>query len=292
MVVTRVQRVLAVIFGVNLLLVALKAWGGLRSGSLAVWGSVVDSVLDLLTTVVAWVVAGVAARAPDSEHPYGHAKFETLGALLIVGFLSVSVVELGRAALLRLARGGPPVPRPEMAALTLVVALGLGAGTAIFEVRQGRRLGSALLLADAAHLWADVAVSTTALLGVLLATRWPGADALAALAVAALIARVGWSIVREAVPVLVDAQAIDPQALARVAREVPEVRAVLEARSRGHPGQRYAELTIAVPGEWSVAEAHAIADAVEARLRERLRLQGVVVHVEPERPPVAAPPHR
>lgn len=278
-----VRRTLTLVLVANGLLLAIKAWGAWRSGSLAVWASFVDSGLDLLTTVVAWAVAGVAARAPDPEHPYGHAKFETLGALLVVGFLSVSVVELVRSALLRLLQGATAPERPGAAMVALGLALLLGATTALFEARQARRLGSALLQADAAHLWADVAVSGTALLGVTLAAHWPGADAVAALAVAALIARVGASIVRQAVPVLVDAQAIDPVALAAAAQEVSGVQAVLDVRSRGHPGQRFAELTIAVPGSWTVEQAHAVADAVEARLRQRFRLQSVIVHVEPVR---------
>src|SRR5439155_1532508 len=78
----------------NLAVVGVKLAVGIRSGSLAVLGGAVDSCVDALNNVLALIVVRVAAKEPDEDHPYGHGKFETLGALSIVGFLSITCFEL------------------------------------------------------------------------------------------------------------------------------------------------------------------------------------------------------
>ncbi|MBD0321614.1 MAG: cation transporter, partial [Gemmatimonadetes bacterium] len=102
-----VRRVLNSMLAVSLVLVTVKAYAGVRAGSLAVLGGAIDSGLDVLTTLVAIILARVAGAAPDEEHPYGHAKFETLGALVMVAFLSITVTELVRGAVSRIGGNEP-----------------------------------------------------------------------------------------------------------------------------------------------------------------------------------------
>ena len=85
-----VRRALIVVLVLNALSAALKASVGARTGALTVLGAALESVLDMLSNGVAILAVSVAARAPDDDHPYGHEKFETLGTLAIVGFLSIS----------------------------------------------------------------------------------------------------------------------------------------------------------------------------------------------------------
>src|SRR5258707_14831061 len=101
-----VRRVLIGLLGANLAVVAAKAFIGVVSGSLAVWGDALHSSVDSLYNVLGLIVIRVAARAPDEDHPYGHGKFETLGALAIVVFLSITCLELVRNAVQKLLSGG------------------------------------------------------------------------------------------------------------------------------------------------------------------------------------------
>ena len=82
-----VRRTLLVILVLNLVVFGVKLGVGLRSGSLSVLGAALETFLDAFNNVVGIVLVRVAAQEPDEEHPYGHEKFETLGALAIVGFL-------------------------------------------------------------------------------------------------------------------------------------------------------------------------------------------------------------
>ena len=283
-----VQRVLALMLAVSLLLVAAKTAAGVLSGSLAVLGGAFDSALDVLTTLVALAMARVAGQEPDEKHPYGHEKFEALGALAMVAFLSVTVYELVRTAIGRIRADVDPAVDTGLGVWVMGASLLVGVAASEYERRRGQALGSELLLADAAHLRADVFVTLAILAGLLL-TRlgWRSGDGWTALLVAVLIIRTGLRILRETVPVLVDERAVEAKEIRRMAEAMEGVQAAYDVRSRGRPGARYAELTIAVRGGLDVERAHEIADLVEDEVRRRLNARRVVVHVEPR---AAEPP--
>jgi divalent metal cation (Fe/Co/Zn/Cd) transporter len=107
-------------------------------------------------------------------------------------------------------------------------------------------------------------------------------DPVVAIAVALLIVRVAYQILSRVVPVLVDERAIPAPTIRQSAQAVAGVKSAYGIRSRGgNAGVRYAEVTIAVDPAANVAAAHAIADAVEERLKKDLELEEVTVHVEP-----------
>ncbi len=151
-----------------------------------------------------------------------------------------------------------------------------------YEARRGRELNSDILLADAAHTRADVFITIGVLSGVVLSRAGFGyADPVVALLVAAAIVWIAYGIVARTVPILVDEHVVPAGMIRQEAERIHGVRSAYHIRSRGAPGQRFAEVTIAVDGAASVESAHRIADAVESRLREALELHEVIVHVEP-----------
>jgi cation diffusion facilitator family transporter len=272
------------LLGANLAVVAAKAYIGVVSGSLAVWGDALHSSVDSLYNVLGLIVVRVAAREPDEDHPYGHGKFETLGALAIVVFLSITCFELIRNAVQKLLGGGHTIVMTDLGLVVLLATLGINVFVAWYENRRGHELSSELLIADAAHTRTDVFITIGVLIGVLFARRgatW--VDPVVAIVVAALIVRVAYQILARTVPVLVDERAIPERAIRHTAQDVDGVRSAYGIRSRGGHGAgvRYAEVTIAVDRDANVQAAHAIADAVEERLKRDLELSAVTVHVEP-----------
>ena len=277
-----VRRVLFGLLAANLAVVAAKLIVALASGSLAVLGSAVDSGMDALSNVLALTVVRVAAKEPDEDHPYGHSKFETLGALAIVGFLSISCFELVRGAVNHLTGGAHRVAISDVQLALLVLTLGGNVLIAWYEQRRGVELKSELLIADAAHTRVDVFVSVGVLVAVLLARYgWWWIDPVIAIVVAVVIMLVAYRIFARTVPVLVDQRAIPTRDIQDTAQRVPGVKSAYKIRSRGPSELRYAEVTIAVDGHADVESAHAIADQVEARLKRELQLHEVTVHVEP-----------
>jgi cation diffusion facilitator family transporter len=277
-----VRRVLGGILLANIVVVIVKFAVGVNTNSLAVFGDALQSSVDSANNLFAIFVVRVAAKAPDEEHPYGHAKFETLGALLIALLLALSIFELVRGAIDRLVTGTPVVNVSSNALLLLVFTLILNIGVVWFETRAGKRLNSDLLLADALHTRTDVFITLGVLGGLALARyglAW--ADPALALAVAILVGRAGYQILRRSIPTLVDERAFDPATIQREAERVNGVVSAYAIRSRHAGDRRFAELTIAVDGKSDVASAHVIADQVEDRLRDNLQLDEITVHVEP-----------
>jgi cation diffusion facilitator family transporter len=279
---TQIRRVLFGLLFANLAVVGAKFVIGAASSSLAVLGDAVHSSVDSINNVLALAVMFVAAREPDEEHPYGHTKFETLGALAIVMFLSIGGFELVKGSVARLLHGSAPLAMSLPQLLVLVATLGVNTAVAVYETRRGRELQSDLLLADAAHTRADVFITLGVLAGVGLARAGLGwADPVVALMVAGVIVWVAWGIIRHSIPVLVDEHALPANVIRDAAQQVTGVHSAYQIRSRGAPHQRFAELTISVDGAATVEAAHQIADSVEQRLRDQLQLHEVIVHIEP-----------
>jgi cation diffusion facilitator family transporter len=278
-----VQRTLAVVLALNALVAAIKIYIGVRTGALTVLGAALESGLDMLNNIIGMMLVAVASRAPDEDHPYGHDKFETLGALGIVGFLSISCFELLREGISALASRQSPHGGTPIDTGLLISTLVINMFVVWYERQRGRELGSAFLLADSAHTTSDILVTLLALTSLVLSgMAWPWLDAVLAIGVALIIARSGVHILRESVPILVDERAIDAAELRAVVNGVPEIRDVRNVRSRfTASGQLFAEVTVAVPGAASVDEAHHLADAVEAAIEREFGTSQVTVHVEP-----------
>lgn len=279
----QIRWTLGMVLALNLVVVGIKVAAWILTGSLSVAGEVVHSSLDAANNVMALAFAKISGQKADAEHPYGHAKFETLGALVVAAFLSITVFEIFSGAVRRLMGGAAPTLDVSPLALGLMVlSLLVAILVAAWEGRQARFLSSPILAADAAHTRSDV-LGTLAVLGGLILVRagFPYADPLVALGVAALIARSGWRIIREAVPILVDERAVEPDVIAALALGVPGVVQCREIRSRGPQGSVFVEMVIEVDGKVSVTAGHAIADQVESLVASELGAKAVSVHVEP-----------
>ena len=278
-----VRATLLAILVANALVVAVKLAIGIRTGTLTVLGAALESGLDMLNNVMGILLINLAARAPDEDHPYGHDKFETLGAIGIVGFLSISCFELLREGIHTLLDGRTPHHASALEIGVLAATLIVNVFVVWYERRRGRELQSAFLLADAAHTVSDVYVTGLALASLFLARMgFPALDAVLAIVVALIIAWTGYGILRETIPILVDQRGADPEELRASIASIDGVEEVRGIRSRlTASGTLFAEVTIGVNEDMSVAEAHRLADAVEGCVGSRYGVAEVTVHVEP-----------
>jgi cation diffusion facilitator family transporter len=278
-----VRRTLIVVLALNALVAAIKIVIGVRTGALTVLGAALESALDMFNNVIGVMIVNVAAQEPDEEHPYGHDKFETLGTLGIVGFLSISCFELLREGVASFGRGMTPHRITMVDGVVLASTLVINVFVVVYERRRGKELDSTLLLADAAHTGSDVLVTLLALASLGFASiGWPMLDGLLAIAVALIIAWSGFQILRQSIPILVDQRALDAQELRDVVLALDGIRDVRNVRSRSTAsGQLFAEVTITVDGSTPVDDAHRLADAVEAAIENEFGTSQVTVHVEP-----------
>ncbi|HEY2735496.1 MAG TPA: cation diffusion facilitator family transporter, partial [Polyangiales bacterium] len=274
------RSALIVVLVLNAAVAIVKVFIGARTGALTVLGAALESGLDMLNNLIGIMLVGVAGREPDEDHPYGHDKFETLGALGIVGFLSISCFELLREGITSLASN--TIPRSASTADFIVIAMTLAVNVIVvlYERKRGRELGSTFLLADAAHTASDILVTVLAIGSLWLSRIGLGSvDAWLAIAVALVIAWSGWNILRESIPVLVDERAIDAREIRGTVLAVPDIADVRNIRSRSTAsGQLFVEVTITVSGAKSVNAAHQTADAVEAAIERAFGTSQVTVH--------------
>lgn len=276
-----VSRILWVVLALNAAVSAGKLWAGWRADSLAVIGDGLHSAVDALANVVALIVLHLATRPADEDHPFGHAKFETLAAFAVAALMLLTAFELAQQAVARWFTRVEPNISPLTVGIMLVT-LGVNVLVTRYEAREGRRSGSDLLLADAAQTRGDVFVSLGVLAG--FGVSWlgvPRVDAGVAFVVSLVIAHSAWTVLREALPVLSDRIVHDPVRVARLVRDVPGVRNVHDIRSRGHPRESFVQMHLVVDPD-DVAGAHRVADEVEAKLTRELGVKEVFVHIEPD----------
>ncbi|GBD09815.1 putative cation efflux system protein [Candidatus Thermoflexus japonica] len=282
----QVQRVLWIVLAANLTVAVIKLFVGLRAGALSAMADAFHSGLDASANVIGLVGIALASRPPDRNHPYGHRKYEAIAALILGVFLLMASLEVIRGVIERLLLGGQPeVSGPLF--LLMLLTLPMNLVISRYEARQGERLRSSILMADALHTRTDVFV-TLSVLASLAAVRLglPWLDPAVALGVVGVILSAGLRILRSTALVLTDSAAVDPAEVERVALSVPGVRAIHRVRSRGTPDETYVDLHLKVDPAMSTEQAHAIATEVEERLKAEIPgVVDAVVHIEPGRLP-------
>jgi len=247
------------------------------------------SVTDSANNILGLVANRFSSPHPDREHPYGHQKFEALGALGIAAFLGIACFEILQSAIGRIFSEAIPVTiaAPELA--ILLVVLGVNIFIALYERRVGNSLNSPILLADAKHTMSDVWVTITVLIG--LVGIWQGRlwgfpqlqwlDTVFAFPVALLVFRSGWEVLQDNVPWLIDEMAIAPEAIHQIVMAVPGVINCHEIASRGLIGRQiFIEMHLVVDAD-KVETAHTITEAVEDALKQRYHPARILIHVEP-----------
>lgn len=265
--------------------IALKVTAALITDSVGLLSDALESFVNLAGAGFALWMLIVSRRPPDAEHPFGHGKAEYFSSgfegLLIFG----AAIAIGWSAVLRLVSPAP------LASLDLGLALATAASLVNLFVartlsRAATRHRSVALDADARHLMTDVWTSVGVILGVLAValTDLAWLDPVIAIAVALNIAREGFRLVRQSTDGLLDRSLPDDelaavqQTLSRFASPVVHIDGV-RTRRAGHAAFMTAIVT--VPGDWSVARAHDLADEIEAALRQSLPHLTPVLHIEP-----------
>ena len=286
----RIRRVLLITLALNLLVMAIKATLGLLTNSLSLLADALHSVTDSANNVLGLIASHFARPEPDRQHPYGHQKFDALGALGIAVFLAIACFEILQGAVERILspeNKAIEISPPQLA--LLLVVLGVNIFVAVYEGHVGRHLGSSILIADAKHTTSDIWVTVLVIVG--LTGVWLGAaldlpqlqwlDVVLSLPVALLVFRSGYQVLRENLPWLVDEMAVAPEAIRDVAMQVPGVLNCHDIASRGVVGrQAFIEMHIVVDAP-DVATAHKITEKIEARLEAKFSPVRISIHIEP-----------
>ena len=279
---------------VNVLLTGVKFAAGLLGHRAAMLADAVHSLSDLLTDAIVLLFVRISSKPADRDHAFGHGKFETLATSIIgVALLVVAggiIFSAGKALLDWM--HGADLPKPGTVALwAALLSILLKELTFQYTIRQGRKLDSPALKANAWHHRSDALSSIGALVGiggaVLLGRRWTVLDPLASLVVAFFIIRVALRLLKQSIDELMEASLPEEveQEILRLVNSFPDVSDPHNLRTR-RIGSHYAiELHIRMDGDIPLVQAHARAHDIEERIKERFGPDThITVHVEPVKP--------
>ena len=278
-----VRRVLAVALVMNIAMSLLKLSVGVLSGSLAVIADAMHSATDALSSLTGLITNSLSDPRPDRDHPYGHHKYEAVGALGIAGFILFTALEILLRSSERMLEGFPQIRVTTQELVILGLVLGFNLLLAGYEYSEGRRLNNSLLKADAQHAASDVWTAVVVLVGMagarIFKVNW--LDIALAIPLALLLIKVCWQVLRQTLPWLVDHIAIAPESIHAESMAVPGVLNCHDIASRGVLGQQvFIDMHLIVDAE-DLITAHTITERVEARLDQKFGPVRCTIHLEP-----------
>lgn len=286
-----IYRVTFVGLVVNLVLSLLKLAAGVVGRSGAMVADAVHSFSDLATDIVVIAFARISAKPRDTDHDYGHGKYETLATIII----SIALGVVGAGILVNSIRGirtvidGGLLPRPGAVAL-VAAAVSILVKEILYRytVRVGRRIDSPSVVANAWHHRSDALSSLGTFLGIgcafFLGDKWRIADPIAALIVSVFIFKIAFDLIRTGLGELLEQslpEEVEKEILGIVAAN-PRVREPHNLRTRRIGAAIAIEVHVRMDGKMTVEESHELTVDIEQRLRERFG-EGtmIAIHVEP-----------
>ena len=271
---------------VAVFLIALKATSGWLTGSIGVWASLLDSLLDLFASIMNFIAVRAASRPADEDHSYGHGKAESLTSLF-------QAIVIGASGLFIVWEAVHRIREPHQ---THSESIGIGSMiiaivTSAWLVRKLRRAAqeteSLALSSDAVHYVSDIYINAGVLIALLITalTDWNLADPLISLAIALYILKSAFGLARESVNILMDRRLpaeVDAQIAEIVARYKPDgVQGFHDLRTRRSGSQRFVDLHIEVDRKKRFEEAHDLTVKVLRAIEGEIPRTKVHIHTDP-----------
>ena len=266
-------------------LLTLKSIAAWKTGSVAMLGSLADSGLDLLASLVTLYGVRIASMPADHDHRFGHGKAEALAALFQVGLITASSVAIGWRAI-----GSLTADRPtESAELGIGVSLIAIAATFALLYYQRRviaRTRSVAIQADNVHYQSDLLLNLSVIAALVLDQYlgMTGADPVFGIAIALWLAWGAFRASSHAIDQLMDKEWPEEKRrrFVEVIARQPELKGIHDLRTRRSGAKDFVQFHVWVDPGMTVAEAHDVMDAVEARLEREFPGVEILIHVDPE----------
>lgn len=266
-------------------LIALKSWAAFQTSSMAMLGSLADSGLDLVASLVVLLGVRIAAAPADHEHRFGHGKAEALAALVQIILITLSALFIGFRAIQRLLAGAA-TSDAELGIGVSIVAMALTVALISYQRHVIRKTGSLAIGTDRLHYSSDLLLNGSVILALVIDqyAGVAGADAFFGLLIAAWLAWGAWRASSQALDQLMDKEWPDElrERFLAATREFPELAGLHDLRTRTSGTHQFAQFHVWVPADWTVQQAHDRLDAAEEALQRRFPGTEILIHVDPE----------
>lgn len=281
-----IRRILWIVMVLNLAVAVAKYVYGALTGAVSMKADGIASMFDAASNVVGIAGMALAARPADSDHPYGHAKFETYASVMIGLMLLLAAWNVFSDAYAAFTNPSSHVEVNAGSFIVMIGTLAVNLGVSRYEKRRGRELASELLGADALHTASDALVTISVIIGLLFVLAgFPIADPICSLIVAFAILHSALEVFQQANETLSDMARLPEAEVRACAESVPDVRQCHQVRTRGTEGDVHMDLHVLVDPEMTIRNAHAVGDRVEKAIQEKFpQVTDVVVHLEPDCP--------
>lgn len=270
---------------VAVLLIGLKAWATLSTGSTAMLGSLADTSLDFIASVATLMGVWVAAQPADSEHRFGHGKAEALVAMFQVVLISLSALTLAFRSVTQFIGGARTGAAEEGIAVSLI-ALAATFGLLVWQRHVIRKTGSLAIATDHLHYKSDVLLNIAVIAALVLDqyASLAGADPVFGFAIALWLGWGAWRASSEAIDQLLDREwpTEKRERFIQVLGRHPELRGVHDLRTRTSGDRDFVQFHVWVDGRLSVSEAHRIMDEIEAKILAEFPDVEILIHPDPE----------
>ena len=266
-------------------LIGLKAWAAIETSSMAMLGSLADSGLDLLASLVVLMGVRVAAQPADTDHRFGHGKAEALASLVQVILITLSALFIGYRSVVRLL-GGEQTQAAELGIGVSLVAIAFTVALITYQRHVVKRTGSVAISTDRLHYASDLLLNGSVIVALVLEqfVGLTGADALFGLLIALWLLWGAWSSSSHALDQLMDREWPEDlrQRFLDAAMEYSELAGLHDLRTRTSGTHHFAQFHVWVPGGWTIQEAHDRLDRVEEELQKRFPATEILIHMDPE----------
>ena len=266
-------------------LLGLKAWAAAQTGSVAMLGSLADTGLDIIASLVTLYSVRLAAQPADHDHRFGHGKAEALAALFQTGIIVASALAIGWRGMSLIGNDARP-SHPELGIGVSIVAIVATLVLITYQRYVVKQTGSVAIHADHVHYSSDVALNASVIaalvLDAILGVR--GADPLFGVAIAAWLLWHAREVASTAIDQLMDKE-WPPEKRARfltVAESHPELRGIHDMRTRTSGAHDFVQFHVWVDPAMTVLNAHRVMDEVEAKLMAEFPGTEVLIHPDPE----------
>jgi len=281
------HRAAAISVAVGFLMLVLKMSAYLATGSTAILSDALESVV---ATAFMFFCFRLAAAPPDANHPYGHGKAEHLSIGVEGGMILLAALAIIGTAVMNLVHGQHQLVSIGVGLWLIVACALINLALGLYLLFIGRSTGSAILVADGQHVLSDVwtssgVVASLVVMYVVKNEHWRVLiDSFTAMAIAVLIIVTAVKLLRHAVAGLLDE--VDAAMLGKVVAAINEIRQpnwmdVHNLRLRSSGDITHIDFHMTVPGEWTIAQGHAVEEMLQAHILERLGSRGsVIIHFD------------
>ncbi len=281
------NQVSVVTIVVNVVLAIFKVFAGFIAHSNAMISDAIHSASDVFSTFVVMIGIKLASKESDKEHPYGHERMECVAAIVLAMILFVTGFGIGIDALKAIFSGnyGDLKVPGVLALVAAVVSIIVKEAMYWYTRYHAKKIDSGALMADAWHHRSDALSSVGALIGIGAARLgYPVMDSIASLVIFFFILKAAYDIFMDAIDKMVDHSCSEEmeEQISCCVLENESVLAIDLLQTRIFGNKIYVDLEISVDGDYSLREAHLIAEDVHEKIEDRFeKIKHIMVHVNP-----------